>query len=57
MLMLYSPTELDALVFGHLFAITTTRLPNDALSETIRQFPELLDLVSRVETEYFTTHK
>ncbi|XP_076267642.1 metaxin-2-like [Rhynchophorus ferrugineus] len=47
------PTELDALVFGHLFTIITTPLPRTDLVEIVRRYPTLIDLVKRIEIEYF----
>lgn len=48
-----SPTELDALVFGHLFTILTTPLPNNQIANTVRNFPPLVELLQRVEKTYF----
>ncbi|KAK3085877.1 hypothetical protein FSP39_009965 [Pinctada imbricata] len=47
------PTELDALVFGHLFALLTTELPDVSTPTIIRKFPNLLDFVKLVEEKYF----
>lgn len=47
------PTELDALVFGHLFTVLTTPLPNNQLAATIRGYRSLVDLCKRIEHEYF----
>ncbi|CAG9821019.1 unnamed protein product [Phaedon cochleariae] len=47
------PTELDALVFGHLFTILTTPLPKNDLAEIIRKYPMLIALVERIEKQYF----
>ncbi|KAL1512515.1 hypothetical protein ABEB36_002097 [Hypothenemus hampei] len=47
------PTELDALVFGHLFTILTTPLPRNDLANIVRNYPSLINLVKRVETKYF----
>ncbi|NP_001187864.1 metaxin-2 [Ictalurus punctatus] len=47
------PTELDALVFGHLFTILTTRLTTDELSEKIKSFSNLLSFCRRIEQAYF----
>lgn len=51
----FRPTELDALVFGHLFTILTTPLPNSQMANTARKYPALIDLVKRIETKYFKT--
>lgn len=48
------PTELDALVFGHIFSIMTTKLPNNDLQQLIRNnFTPLIKLCQRIEQEYF----
>lgn len=47
------PTELDALVFGHLFTILTTPLPDNRLKATVQQFGNLVKLCDTVEREYF----
>lgn len=49
----FRPTELDALVFGHLFTILTTPLPNTHIANTVRNFPTLINLVQRIERDYF----
>ncbi|XP_066158338.1 metaxin-2-like [Euwallacea fornicatus] len=48
-----SPTELDALVFGHLFTVLTTPLPRNDLAEIVRRYPSLIDLVKKIEMKYF----
>ncbi|XP_066258865.1 metaxin-2-like [Euwallacea similis] len=48
-----SPTELDALVFGHLFTILTTPLPRNDLAKIVRRYPSLINLVKKIETQYF----
>lgn len=48
-----TPTELDALVFGHVFTVLTTRLPRRRLAETIRKHAPLLALARRVDETYF----
>ncbi|NP_001290619.1 metaxin-2 [Esox lucius] len=47
------PTELDALVFGHLFTILTTRLTSDELSEKVKSYSNLLAFCRRIEQSYF----
>lgn len=47
-----TPTELDALIFGHLFTILTTQLPKDDLANTIKKYPLLLKLVENIEKLY-----
>lgn len=49
----YRPTELDALVFGHLFTIFTTPLPNSELASIVRNYPPLVNLVKNIEEKYF----
>ncbi|KAG7466859.1 hypothetical protein MATL_G00146770 [Megalops atlanticus] len=50
------PTELDALVFGHLFTILTTQLTSDELSEKIKNYSNLLAFCRRIEQTYFEDH-
>lgn len=47
------PTELDALVFGHVFTIITTRLPCRRLAEIVRNHESLVALAKRVDETYF----
>uniref|UniRef100_A0A3Q2YJW7 Metaxin 2 n=1 Tax=Hippocampus comes TaxID=109280 RepID=A0A3Q2YJW7_HIPCM len=47
------PTELDALVFGHLFTILTTRLTSTELAERVRGYGNLLSFCRRIEQTYF----
>ncbi|XP_028662073.1 metaxin-2 [Erpetoichthys calabaricus] len=47
------PTELDALVFGHLFTILTTELTSDALAERVKNYSNLLSFCQRIEKNYF----
>lgn len=50
----FSPTELDALVFGHIFTILTTPLPNNNLQQLIKNnFQTLVDLCFRIEKDFF----
>lgn len=46
-------TELDALVFGHLFTILTTPLPDNRLASIVRQFKNLVDLCQGIDKEFF----
>ncbi|XP_045457536.1 uncharacterized protein LOC123667741 [Melitaea cinxia] len=48
-----SPTELDALVFGHVFTIITTRLPCRKLADTVRRHDTLVALAKRIDEQYF----
>ncbi|RWS17616.1 Metaxin-2-like protein [Dinothrombium tinctorium] len=47
------PTELDALVFGHLSAILTTPLPVDRLAIIVRENEKLVQLCNRIAKTYF----
>ncbi|XP_045151816.1 metaxin-2 isoform X1 [Echinops telfairi] len=47
------PTELDALVFGHLYTILTT---TDELSEKVKNYSNLLAFCRRIEQHYFEDH-
>lgn len=47
------PTELDALVFGHLFSIFTMNLPNTALAMTINKFKNLTEFCKNIDQKYF----
>ena len=48
-----SPTELDAVVFGHLFTLLTTPLPDTRLASIVRSYTSLVTLCRNVEGEYF----
>lgn len=48
-----SPTELDAVVFGHLFTLLTTPLPDSRLASVVRSYPSLVALCRSIEGEYF----
>ena len=50
-------TALDAVVFGHLFAIVTTVLPNNCLSVVIKDFDNLQQFLRRVNETYFSDVK
>ncbi|KAM9585588.1 metaxin-2 isoform 2-T2 [Morphnus guianensis] len=50
------PTELDALVFGHLFTILTTQLTTDELSEKVKNYSNLTAFCRRIEQQYFEGH-
>ncbi|XP_015265907.1 PREDICTED: metaxin-2 isoform X2 [Gekko japonicus] len=47
------PTELDALVFGHLFTVLTTQLISDELSEKVKSYSNLISFCRRIEQHYF----
>lgn len=47
------PTELDAIVFGHLFAILNTPLPDNKLCFIIGEYRNLVELCRRIDVQYF----
>ncbi|XP_014262251.1 metaxin-2-like isoform X3 [Cimex lectularius] len=47
------PTELDALVFGHVYTILATPLPNNRFAATVRGYTNLLDHCMRIERQLF----
>ncbi|CAH1179992.1 unnamed protein product [Phaedon cochleariae] len=47
------PTELDALVFGHLSAILRVPLPRNELASKVMKFPSLVQFVRRINADYF----
>ncbi|KAJ7380133.1 Metaxin-2 [Desmophyllum pertusum] len=47
------PTEVDALVFGHLHSVLTRYLPDDSLSSVVRTHKNLEDFVMRILTDFF----
>ena len=49
----FSPTELDALVFGHVFTLLTTSLPEGRFAEIIQKFPNLTSFCQRIEEKFF----
>ncbi|GFR26656.1 metaxin-2 [Trichonephila clavata] len=51
-----NPTELDAIVFGHLFAILTTPLPDNRMCTILREYQNLVDLCQRIDVNYFQKH-
>ncbi|XP_006000662.2 metaxin-2 [Latimeria chalumnae] len=51
------PTELDALVFGHLFTILTTQLTNDELCGKVKKHGNLTTFCTRIEQQYFQDHE
>ncbi|XP_028155568.2 metaxin-2-like [Diabrotica virgifera virgifera] len=46
-------TELDACVFGHLYAVLYTPFPKNYLVNYVKGFPKLIKFVKRVKKEYF----
>ncbi|KRZ08143.1 Metaxin-2 [Trichinella zimbabwensis] len=49
-----SPTEIDALIFGHLYTLLTTSLPNVAIGGILKKFPNLLEFCEEFERVYFS---
>uniref|UniRef100_A0A915PG37 Metaxin glutathione S-transferase domain-containing protein n=1 Tax=Setaria digitata TaxID=48799 RepID=A0A915PG37_9BILA len=49
-----TPTELDALTFGHLYTILTTELPNMELKNCLRRYSNLTEFCQRIDKLYFT---
>ncbi|XP_050078339.1 metaxin-2 [Anopheles maculipalpis] len=49
-----NPTELDALVFGHLYSIFTMKLPNNVLALTIHKYSNLNQFCLNIDQTYFT---
>lgn len=47
------PTELDAVVFGHLYTLITTALPADRLTEIVQSHKNLAEFCQRVHQQYF----
>lgn len=47
------PTELDALVFGHLFTILTTPLTSSLLAERVKSYSNLVSFCRRIDDAYF----
>ena len=49
----FSPTELDAVVYGHLFAMLTTALPDKTLASTVENYTNLKNFCTRIDDLYF----
>ena len=47
------PTELDAVVYGHLFTIITTTLPVDTVAKVVENFPNLVRFCQDIDDKYF----
>uniref|UniRef100_A0A1A9VM97 Metaxin-2 n=1 Tax=Glossina austeni TaxID=7395 RepID=A0A1A9VM97_GLOAU len=47
------PCALDAMVFGHLFSVLRSNLPNTALQSTVQQFKLLVQLCHCIDEKYF----
>ncbi|KXJ28324.1 metaxin-2 [Exaiptasia diaphana] len=48
------PTELDAIVFGHLYALLTRYQVNDSLSSVVRKHKNLMDFVNRIVENFMS---
>ncbi|KAK7092809.1 metaxin-2-like isoform X2 [Littorina saxatilis] len=48
-----NPTELDALVFGHLYTLLTTSLPEGPFAEIVQKFPNLAAFCKRIDEKFF----
>jgi len=48
-----TPTELDAITFGHIFTMLTTKLPNNILAETVNRFDKLVRFCDTIDKEFF----
>lgn len=46
-------TELDAVVFGHVFTLLTTPLPDNRLASIVRSYPNLVEACQFLEKTYF----
>ncbi|XP_074652626.1 metaxin-2-like isoform X2 [Tubulanus polymorphus] len=51
-----NPTELDAVMFGHIFTLLTAELPSPRMAEIISQFVTLNAFCQRVEERYFAAN-
>ncbi|XP_059179024.1 metaxin-2-like [Physella acuta] len=47
------PTELDAMVFGHLYTLVTTILPGGYFTSVVQEFSNLAMFCKRIEDKYF----
>ena len=47
------PTELDAVVFGHLYTLQTSKLPGSPFNSVTTEFDNLVKFCKRIETTYF----
>lgn len=44
---------MDAVLFGHLYAILTTHLPNTGLHVVVKKYSLLLKYCQRIESQFF----
>lgn len=49
----HRPTELDALVFGHLYVVSTTEMGDNYLAKIVTSFDNLTDFCKRIDKQYF----
>ena len=49
----FRPCELDALVFGHLYTLLTTKLPDNRIAETVKSFDNLVKFCENIDKTYF----
>lgn len=49
----HRPTELDALLFGHLFAILTVPVVENKIAAIVREHRGLVELVKRIDSTFF----
>ncbi|XP_066301194.1 metaxin-2-like isoform X4 [Branchiostoma lanceolatum] len=47
------PTELDALVFGHLYTILTTPLTDNCLADIVKEYGNLINFCRHIEKKFF----
>lgn len=51
-----SPTEVDALMYGHIYTLTSPIFPsNQGIINTICQFPKLIKHMLRIRHHYFSS--
>lgn len=51
-----SPTEIDALIYGHVHALTSPSFPsNQGVITMIHQFPKLIEHMFRIKHLYFNS--
>ncbi|RUS68743.1 hypothetical protein EGW08_023494 [Elysia chlorotica] len=48
-----TPSELDAVVFGHIFILQTSKLPGSPFNKLVSQFDNLGNFCKRIESTYF----
>ncbi|GFO09458.1 metaxin-2 [Plakobranchus ocellatus] len=48
-----SPTELDAVVFGHLYTLQMTKLPGSPFCAVTKEYENLINFTKRIESTFF----